>query len=194
MQSEQVNELMGALAKAQGQMSGAKKDSSNPHFKSRYADLASVWDACREPLSSHGLAVVQSVCQDGERQMIVTTLGHTSGQWMKSSIVLPMQKPGAQEFGSCMSYCRRYGLAAMVGVYQDDDDGERAVAPSRDKFLNPQMVAAMAPYFSEDEEAVKMVLSRFSIDSWAKVPFDKFGEVMAWLRTRKAQREVENDA
>lgn len=126
MMSESINELMAALAKAQGQMQGAVKDSSNPHFKSRYADLASVWAACREPLASNGLAIVQTVSNDENSQYLTTLLGHSSGQWMKSIIKLPVQKAGAQELGSCLSYCRRYGLASMVGVYQDDDDGERS--------------------------------------------------------------------
>lgn len=124
--SESINELMGSLAKAQGEMSHAVKDSKNPHFKSNYADLASVWQACREPLSKHGLAVTQTLDYRDDKQILVTTLSHVSGQWMKSYIVLPLQKPGPQELGSCLSYCRRYSLAAMVGVYQDDDDAESA--------------------------------------------------------------------
>ena len=131
LNSENINEIMAALAKAQGIMEAAIKDSTNPHFKSKYADLASVWEACRIPLSTNGLAVTQTLDFAGEKQVLVTTLGHTSGQWIKSMIALPIQKPGAQELGSCLSYCRRYALAAMVGVYQDDDDAERAQTPYR---------------------------------------------------------------
>ena len=132
-QSEQINELMGALAKAQGEMSHAIKDSTNPHFKSNYADLASVWNACREPLSKNGLAVTQTMDFLEEKQVLVTTLAHTSGQWVKSFLGLPIQRPGPQELGSCLSYCRRYALAAVVGVYQDDDDGEKAQKDYRKK-------------------------------------------------------------
>lgn len=132
LQSDQINELMGALAKAQGVMKAAIKDSTNPHFKSRYADLASVWDACREALSVNGLAVIQTMDVINEKQALITTLGHTSGQWMKSIMLLPIQRPGPQELGSCLSYCRRYSLASMVGVFQDDDDGERAQVSYRD--------------------------------------------------------------
>lgn len=129
MQSEQINDVMTALAKAQGQMEPAIKDSSNPHFKSKYADLASVWEACREALSKNGLAVTQTMDFVGEKQVLITTLGHSSGQWIKSIIALPIQKPGPHELGSCLSYCRRYALAAMVGVYQDDDDANAAQKP-----------------------------------------------------------------
>lgn len=126
LQSEQINELITALSKAQGIMMPAIKDSINPHFKSSYADLASVWEACRSALSSSGLAVTQTLDFAGEKQVLVTLLGHTSGQWIKSVIALPIQRPGPHELGSCLSYCRRYALAAMVGVYQDDDDAEKA--------------------------------------------------------------------
>ena len=131
-QSEQINELMASLAKAQGEMSHAAKDSTNPHFKSKYADLASVWQACREPLSKNGLSVVQTLDIIGEKQVLVTILGHASGQWIKSTLALPIQKPGPQEIVSCTTYCRRVALAAMVGVYQDDDDGEEAQKPYRE--------------------------------------------------------------
>jgi ERF superfamily len=126
MQSEHINELMTALAKAQGQMEAAITDSSNPHFKSKYADLASVWEACRDPLSKNGLGVTQTLDFLGEKQVLVTTLGHTSGQWIKSCIALPIQKNGPHELGSCITYCRRYSLAAIVGISPEDDDGNTA--------------------------------------------------------------------
>jgi len=132
MQSEQINELMTALSKAQGIMKPAIKDSTNPHFKSSYADLASVWEACRDALSKNGLAITQTMDLLGDKQVLVTMLGHISGQFIKSAIALPIQRPGSQELGSCLSYCRRYALAAMVGVYQDDDDGEKAQTPYRE--------------------------------------------------------------
>lgn len=131
-QSEQINELMAALSKAQGEMTGAAKDSQNPFFKNRYADLASVWAACREPLSKHGLAVAQTMqVQDGD-QYLVTTLGHSSGQWMASKIPVRVEvkDKGAnalQCLGIAYTYLRRYALAAMVGVFPDEDvDGQGA--------------------------------------------------------------------
>src|SRR5262245_42816044 len=124
--SEQIGELATALAKAQGSIQAAKKDSFNPHFKSSYADLASVWEACREPLSSNGLAVVQ-VPEAGEQSVTVTTtLYHSSGQWIRSRLTVPVGQDTAQGIGSALTYARRYGLAAMVGVAPDEDDGNAA--------------------------------------------------------------------
>lgn len=131
-QSEQINELMGALAKAQGEMSGAIKDSANPYFKSKYADLNSVWNACREPLSKHGLAIVQTVQQREAGDVLYTILGHSSGQWISSTMAIRVKadSKGAneiQQLGSILTYLKRYALAAMVGVSsEEDDDGNGA--------------------------------------------------------------------
>ena len=126
--SEQINELATALAKAQGQMEGAKKDSENPFFKSKYADLAAVVEAIRGPFAEHGLAYVQlpEACE-GEAVAVTTLLLHSSGQWVSSRTVVPVSKADAQGVGSALTYARRYGLQAIAGVAAEDDDGNRAV-------------------------------------------------------------------
>ena len=147
--SDQTNELAAALAAAQGMMGGALKDSANPFFKSKYADLASVWEACRGPLTTHGLSVVQFprteyhgtpeiyewTSRAGETRAgvkvictvsVVTRLLHSSGQWLEdtASAVLPSGDP--QAVGSAITYLRRYSLQAVVGVAPEDDDAEAA--------------------------------------------------------------------
>ena len=124
--SENINELAAALAKAQGAMSHAVKDSLNPGYKSRYADLASVWEACRKPLADNGLSVTQlpEPAETGLR--LNTILMHTSGQFISSQIQMPLMKADPQGYGSALTYARRYALAAIVGVYQDDDDANSA--------------------------------------------------------------------
>ena len=83
-QSTELNHLFEALAKAQGALDKAEKNKKNPYFKSDYSDLTSVWTACREALSSHGLSVVQGIYPINGQCFLVTTLGHLSGQWIKS--------------------------------------------------------------------------------------------------------------
>lgn len=130
--SETIAKLASALAKAQGQMRAAAKDSINPHFKSRYADLAGVWDACREPLAANGLAIMQAPGEIGDKNITLTTmLAHESGEWIQSEFTIPVSKPDAQGVGSAITYARRYALAAMVGIVQDDDDGNAASAPRK---------------------------------------------------------------
>ena len=125
MKSEQINELAAALAKAQGQMTAANKDSTNPHFKSLYADLASIWDAIRGPLSTNGLAVVQ-IPSAGEGYVhIDTTLMHSSGQFIDGRLSMASGTT-PQQIGSAITYARRYALSAITGIAPDDDDGNAA--------------------------------------------------------------------
>ena len=125
-QSDAINELAAALATAQGQMTGALKDSANPYFKSKYADLASCWDACRKPLSENGLAVIQTTSETNGGTNVVTTLAHSSGQWIRGSLPVKIKDDSPQAQGSGLTYARRYALASMVGIAQIDDDAEAA--------------------------------------------------------------------
>jgi len=124
--SEHLNELAGALSKAQAMLRGAVKDSTNPHFKSRYADLASCWDACREALAANGLSVVQLPEGSGNVVEMTTRLMHASGQWIECSGCFTASKADPQGMGSCITYARRYQLCAVVGISPEDDDGNAA--------------------------------------------------------------------
>jgi hypothetical protein len=124
--SEQINELAAALAKAQGDLKGAVKDSANPFFKSKYADLASVWDACRTPLSKNGLSIIQTHVPSPDEVVVETTLAHSSGQWISSVLSAKPVKNDPQGIGSCITYLRRYSLSSMVGIAPEDDDGNAA--------------------------------------------------------------------
>ena len=124
--SEQINELATALAKAQGDIKGAVKDSSNPFFKSSYADLSSVWNACREALSKNGLAVIQTCSMSEHGVTVSTRLAHASGQWVEDDLTLMPVKPDPQGVGSTITYARRYALASIAGVAPEDDDGNAA--------------------------------------------------------------------
>lgn len=128
-QSNEIGELAKALAQAQAEIMPAMKDSSNPFFKSKYADLSSVWNACRPALTKYGLAVCQTSDEISGRLMLITTLMHSSGQWIKSHMPILASKPDAQSMGSAISYARRYALAAIAGVTAEDDDGNAATRP-----------------------------------------------------------------
>lgn len=128
MQSEHINELAAALSKAQGEITGALKDSSNPFFKSKYADLASCWDACRKQLASNGLSVIQTTDIVDGIVVVRTTLAHASGQWISGVLPVKTKDDGPQAQGSGITYARRYALAAIVGLAQIDDDAEAAPA------------------------------------------------------------------
>lgn len=126
--SESIKELAAAMLKVQAAMKPAVKDSTNPHFHSKYADLASVWEACRIPLNTNGITVWQSVEGDIASVAVVTRLVHVSGEWVEHGpLVIPLQKGTAHEVGSATSYGKRYSLAAAVVVMtEEDDDGNSA--------------------------------------------------------------------
>ncbi|MED5549804.1 MAG: ERF family protein [Pseudomonadota bacterium] len=132
--SETLTKLAEALAQAQAEIEGAHKASTNPHFRSKYADLGAVWDACRGPLTKHGLSVVQFPRSSDGCVELETVLMHKSGEWMSDTLRLPVGKQDAQGYGSAMTYARRYSLMAVVGIAPEDDDANAAVsgsAPSR---------------------------------------------------------------
>lgn len=127
-QSNEIGALALALSKAQGVMKHAIKDSNNPHFKSKYADLTSCLEAVREPLSKNGLAIVQLPSRSAEGLVELTTmLIHESGQWIGSTASTRIAKDDPQGMGSALSYLRRYSLMSITGLGADDDDGEQAM-------------------------------------------------------------------
>jgi hypothetical protein len=150
-QSENLGELAKALAAAQGEMNAASKDATNPHFKTRYADLASIMDACRGPLAKHGLSVTQLPGRDEAGQVtLTTTLMHSSGQYIGSTIGVRPAQENPQVVGSILTYLRRYTLASVVGVVSDDDDGEAASQPVRTASMAPRPQTARAEYTREE--------------------------------------------
>lgn len=127
LKSESIKDLAAALCKAQAAMTFAKKDAANPFFKSKYADLSAVVDAIKKPLSDNGLSYAQATDIDEHGGVIVeTALMHSSGQWIESKLRMMPVKADPQGIGSCITYARRYGLQALVGIPADDDDGNAA--------------------------------------------------------------------
>ncbi|MES2347869.1 MAG: ERF family protein [Pseudomonadota bacterium] len=166
-----LNELAAALAKAQAKIKGAVKDSDNPFFKSKYADLDAVWDVAREPLTSNGLSVVQFPGSDGDKVTLETVLLHSSGQWMTAPplSVKPM-KQDPQGVGSAVTYMRRYSLAAVAGITQVDDDGNTATKGR--------------PAPADDND-------RGNNDNGGSIPFDpKNEDHKKWLRKELTARKV----
>ena len=123
--SNQLDKLGDALAKAQSEMKGAQKKSTNPFFKSSYADLHTCIESSFPHLNKYGLSVIQGNYTDTKGSFYVTTmLLHSSGQWIKSKLKMPITKADAQGVGATITYARRFALSAMVGISQYDDDGE----------------------------------------------------------------------
>ena len=151
--SEEIGELVKALAKVQGSIKSARRDSTNPFFKSKYADLTSVWDSCRKELSQNGLVVIQTTKSNNERVVVLTTLAHESGQFIQGEISLRPVKNDPQGYGSALTYARRYSLAAMVGIATgEDDDAEDATRGKRKEKVKTTYVGNKVNEESEKNE------------------------------------------
>jgi hypothetical protein len=118
--------LFAALALAQSEVENATKGSTNPHFKSKYADLAEVLNTVRPVYSRHGIAIVQSTGFDGVMVSVTTALVHKEGGYVTSVASCTPAKTDGQGVGAATTYLRRYSLAAACGVAQEDDDGQTA--------------------------------------------------------------------
>ena len=132
--SENMTAIAPALALAQSEMSSAKKSSTNPHFRSKYADLPSVMEAVMPALNKHGISVLQFPSFDLETKLVSveTRLLHKSGEWVSGSCsALPRDHKNVQAVGSTITYLKRYGLQSMTGCPSEDDDGNAASPPPR---------------------------------------------------------------
>jgi hypothetical protein len=173
--STDTDKIIPAYIKAEHTIGSVKKTASNPHFKSKYANLEAVMEACSDALDRNGLAIWQSITEEGDR--LITRLYHTSGQWMEGYTPLIIAKNDMQGLGSAYTYARRYGLMAIMGIAPEDDDGNAASAtiiPLPAKKAEPKKVEV-----AHVEEA-KSILSEAKQISDAKE--------LDWFLKKNAQR------
>lgn len=198
--SESINELAMALAKAQGQMQSADKDATNPHFKSKYATLASVWDAARAPLANNQLSISQPVTNG----VVTTILMHSSGQWISSDMPLILSKNDMQGMGSAISYARRFAMSAMIGITQDDDDGNAAVAngpvkeelkedkyPKKISDAQKKRMYAIATKVKITDSAVKSLLKKYNYESSNDILFQDYDKIVLEIESYKPESNFE---
>lgn len=155
--SDEIAELACALSAAQGEIEDAVKDGDNPHLGNRYATLSSIWAAIRAPLSKQGLSILQpTVAPEPGAVSVKTVLLHASGQYVSSVLTLPVRDAkgltDTQVYGSALSYARRYGLMALIGVCPDEDDGN-AAGSMQEKRQAPRSQAQPVRTEQDDERA-----------------------------------------
>lgn len=206
--SSDLKDLFSALAKAQSEMQTAGLNSNNPYFKSKYADLAEVVRVSRPALAKNGLSVMQQILPNEDGQNILhTILAHNSGQWIESRMRILPSKPDVQALQSYITYIRRSAYSALIGVVvsDEDDDGEVAVAESRETFakgtaLNTKYNPKEQSYESISKEQLdeleyelgqypdiaEQILDGMKIQSLADLPKTKF------LPAIKRIREIKN--
>ena len=146
--SESIGKLTEALAKAQAVMGESVKGAINPFFKSTYSTLSSVWEACRKPLTDNGLAVIQTavcIAEHPEMVAIETTLSHSSGEYVIGTMSAKLVKADPQSIGSCVTYLRRYSLAAICGISPEDDDAESTTERKHPPVKKPDLPETVPP-------------------------------------------------
>jgi len=184
--------LYGALAKAQAIIGGAAKDRVNPAFKSKYADLASVWDAWQAAGPQFGLGIIQMPGAFINGTVSVTTiLTHESGVDVRETMTVPVTKQDAQGVGSAITYARRYMLAAFAGIAPEDDDGNAASqrgsnapasAPSGP--ISAEQLAGLIMLKDESGADTAKMCKAFDVASLAALPVSELARATAMLRQK----------
>ncbi len=192
--SEQVGELTKALAAAQAEMQNPAFDSQNPHFRSKFASLASVRNAVVPVLAKHELSLTQEISTGEKGPRILTVLTHSSGQWMEfGPLEMPVSKPDAQGVGSATTYGRRYHMMAVAGVVGDEDDD--GTAASKKPTVEDQIHAAkIQPTAGVKEEIPQEVMSRI-VDKMTSIKdLFKINPGKAYQEYQAYRKELEGDA
>lgn len=195
--SDNMQQLFHALALAQGEMRAAAYDAKNPHFKSKYSTLSSVLGAILPALNRHGLSLMQHPTFNGDLVSLTTVVTHSSGQWMRSTMSMPIGKRrDAHAMGSCISYLRRYSASSISGLMQGDDDGNAAVG----RAVQTQPARPAAPPAPEvtlahvEQACLDVDLTLSELDQWcvsvkrpkvAKMNSTRRAQVIRWLRSDK---------
>jgi hypothetical protein len=170
--SESIAALSAALAKAQAEIENASKTANNPHFKSKYADLAEVLNTVRPVMSRHGIAIVQMPSFESGLASVETLMTHSSGEWISNICSAPVSKQDAQGVGSAITYLRRYSLAAFAGIAQEDDDANAAVGqrqaptpakPAEKPALPDDRFRAACDAIASGKTSVQIVRSRYAL-------------------------------
>ncbi len=146
-------ELFAALAAAQGEIENASKNAANPHFRSKYADLAEILNTTRPVFAKHGLSLSQFPGFDGSLASVTTLVAHSSGGYISSVSSCVPAKSDAQGIGSATTYLRRYSAAAAAGIAQEDDDGNSAAHNDKPAPISQEAKAAAADFKAALESA-----------------------------------------
>lgn len=199
-ESQELDQLFTALAKAQMEMEIAKTDSVNPFFKSKYCDLAGIVKASRPSLAKNGLSIIQRVLPNGSGILyLFTRLCHASGQWMESRMPITPPKSDIQTLGSYITYLRRYSYASMACVIatEEDDDGEKAMESPRrmgvastgvSRISKPQL-QVISNELEGYEEVLESLLKGFSISKLSDLPDKHYSKCLERIREIRRAKE-----
>lgn len=187
--SDEIDKISEAFAIAQGEFKPIEKNKENPHFKSKFADLSSILLATREALSKNGLSITQSPTFQDNRINVISRLLHKSGQWVETNLSIKPIQDTAQAIGSAVTYGRRYGISALLGVCADDDDDGNEASKKTDhrnfteksRSISPQI---QNPLIISKNDRIKKMIHAFNLIQinqeelckFIKKPIDKWDD------------------
>jgi hypothetical protein len=189
-------ELLTAYAKAQAEVENASKNSTNPHFKSKYADLAEILNTVRPVFTNVGLSLIQSTEYDGNLVSVTTVVAHPTG-YISSVASCAVAKNDAQEIGKATTYLRRYSLASMTGIAQEDTDAEpatRAPAPTPIDFISKDQASEILDLLKQTNSDVPRFLKLFMIKNVADMKVTQYDGAKAMLAKKMKSEEKNNGA
>lgn len=178
-----MKEIASALVRAQRAFGPALKTSSNPHFKSRYADLAACVEAVIDGLNSNGIALVQITHESDSGVIVETTFVHESGETMScGKLFVPAAKHDPQGYGSALTYARRYSVMSACGIAPEDDDGNAAA-----KFLGEDEIATITALAEKTGTSVAAISKAYNAPSLDRIPLAKTAEIISKLQKKAAK-------
>ena len=188
--SESIANIGLALSKAQGELQDVYKDKKGYGYN--YADLSSILEISRPACSKHELAVLQPCSNDGSSVTVETMIIHSSGEWLSSVLTLPLSvgkgMSHAQAVGSCITYGRRYGLAAMLGISQTDDDATLIPAghtveghAESNGFINAGQLKVLKEVLIKSESDIPMFCKYYGVESVSEIKATAFDNILKTL-------------
>lgn len=192
--SETVAAIQAAFTKAQSEMGGAVKDSANPFFKSKYADLVAVIKAIKEPFEKNDLSYMQFPITTPDGIGVITRINHKSGEFIESEFTLPLTKLDPQAAGSAITYARRYALQAICGVPAVDDDAEMAMMRQpQDSHITVTQSVELLKLLKETNADIQGFCKAFQCDRPENIMLSKYDNAMATLKRKKEQQNGKHD-
>jgi hypothetical protein len=182
-------ELFTALAKAQSEVENATKGSTNPHFKSKYADLAEVLNTIRPVYSANGLSILQIPSFDGSMASVTTCLAHAGGGTITGVSSCIPAKTDAQGIGAATTYLRRYSLASVCGIAQEDDDGQSAAHTMKKVPISPIQIMGLQARMEELQVVEEAFCNFLGVEKMEDITIDKMAIATKALDAK--QKKVE---
>ena len=177
-----------AFCAAQSEIGVARKNTSNPFFNSKYADLKECFNACSDALNSHGIHISQPTMLEGDLFVIRTILTHTSGESMQDFGVPIVgwreAKNPAQAFGSGQTYARRYGLCGMVGIAPADDDAQSLTQTEKPKLLDQDQIYEITTLIKQRDCDIKAMFTHLGVKTVSEIPSSRFAQLKKQLEDK----------